>query len=171
MNQNKNLPLRMGLICGSILGLVVVSIGIIRYQTGMILIDDQRLSYVYWGIFTMAILFTVFRFKRQDPSSFSYKQAMKIGLTAGLVSGSMYTIYIILLNNYIDPELASKIIQFKEQTKVMVNSNLSAKDTADSIKIMQMSSGVRGLVYTFVCMTFGAIHSFLGTFITRKFNY
>ncbi|MES1181513.1 MAG: DUF4199 domain-containing protein, partial [Flavobacterium sp.] len=110
---------------GAALGLVVISIGIIRYKTGMILRGDQRLSYVYWCIFTMAIFFAVFRFKRLDPLSFSFGRTIKIGLFAGLVSGAMYTIYIVILNNFIDTELSSKIIQFSQQELTLSNPELS----------------------------------------------
>jgi hypothetical protein len=36
MTQNKNLPIKIGLALGTALGIVVISIGIIRYKTGMI---------------------------------------------------------------------------------------------------------------------------------------
>nr|WP_294934895.1 DUF4199 family protein [uncultured Flavobacterium sp.] len=170
MSQNKN-PLKIGLIYGTMLGIVVVSIGIIRYKTGMILRDDQMLSYVYWGIFTMVIFSAVFQFKKQNPLSFSYNRTITIGLFAGLISGLMYTIYIVILNSYIDTELASKIIHFKEQTNILKNSEISAKDITDSTKIMQMSSALRGLIYTLVCMTFGVIHSLVSTFVAKRLNY
>lgn len=92
MSQNKNLPLKMGLIYGTLLGAVVVSIGIIRYKTGMILRDDQTLSYVYWGIFTMSRFYAVFQFNRLDTLSFSYHRTITIGVFTGLISGTMYSI-------------------------------------------------------------------------------
>jgi fluoride ion exporter CrcB/FEX len=146
---------------------VVVSIGIIRYKTGMILRDDQTLSYVYWGIFTMVVFYGVFQFKKRDPSSFSYSRTMKIGLLAGLISGLMYTVYIVVLNSYLDPELAAKIITFKN----LNHSGMATQDLSDSTKIMEMNETLRGLVYTLVCMTFGIIHSLLGTLAAKKLNY
>lgn len=169
MSQKKNLPLKMGLIYGAALGTVVISFGIIRYQTGMILRDDHTLSYLYWAIFTLSIFYAVRQFKRRNPLFFSYKRSINIGLFAGLVSGLMYTIYIVILNDYFDIELSSKIIQFKKQIYALNNSE-SAKDAADSIKIMQLSSTLRGLIYTLVCMTFGTIHSLVGTFIVKKLD-
>ncbi|MCL9806665.1 DUF4199 domain-containing protein [Flavobacterium amniphilum] len=166
MNQSKNLPLKMGSLFGALLGTVVVSIGIIRYKTGMILRDDQTLSYVYWCIFTLTVLYAVFQFKKKDPSSFSYKHTVKIGLLAGLISGLLYTVYIVVLNGYIDPELASKIIEYKNAN----HSGMAAQDVSDSTKIMEMSEALRGLIYTFVCMTFGVIHSMIGTLAAKKIN-
>lgn len=167
MSQNKNLPLKMGLLYGTLLGTVVVSIGIIRYKTGMILRDDQTLSYVYWGIFTMVVLYAVFQFKKRDPSSFSYTRTIKIGLLAGLISGLMYTVYIVVLNSYLDPELAAKIIAFKN----LNHSGMATQDVSDSTKIMEMNEALRGFVYTLVCMTFGIIHSLIGTLAAKKLNY
>ncbi|HKX86030.1 MAG TPA: DUF4199 family protein [Flavobacterium sp.] len=168
MSQHKKLPLKMGLIYGTLLGTIVIGIGIIRYKTGMILRDDQTLSYVFWCIFTMTIFYAVFQFKKQNPFSFSYQRTILIGLFTGLITGTMYTIYIVLLNNYLDTELASKIIQFKEQAAILNNSAISTQEIKDSTKIMEMNPALRGLVYTLVCMTFGIIHSLLGTFAAKK---
>ncbi len=162
MNQTKNLPIKMGQLYGAALGLTVVSIGIIRYKTGMILRGDQRLSYLYWTIFTLTIFFAVFRFKKQNPSSFSFKQSFKIGLFAGLVSGAMYTIYIVILNNYIDPELPAKIQAF------ISNAEETSEDASGSMGVMKMSSALRGAVYTLVCMFFGIVHSFIATFVVKR---
>lgn len=100
----------MGMLCGASLGVVVISIGIIRYKTGMILRGDQTLSLVYWVIFAATIFLAVFRFKKLAPLSFSFNRTLKIGLFAGLLSGAMYTLYIVILNNYIDTELSAKVI-------------------------------------------------------------
>lgn len=158
----------MGLLYGAALGVVVISIGIIRYRTGMILRGDQRLSYLYWAIFTLAVFFAVFRLKKLHPSSFSFKQTITIGLFAGLVSGSMYTIYIVILNNYIDPELSSKIVQFIEQPHNSDNPEWAKAEASGSSDVMKMSSALRGAIYTFVCMTFGVVHSVIGTFIAKR---
>ncbi len=168
MNQNKNLPVKMGLLYGAALGVVVVSIGIIRYKTGMILRGDQRLSYLYWCIFTTTVFYAVFRFKRLDPLSFSFKQTIKIGLFAGLVSGGMYTIYIVILNNYIDTELSERIIRFNEQAQLLDNPGSSNEEIADSSKVMRMSSAMRGSVYILVCMFFGLIHSLISTMVAKR---
>ncbi|MFC7773760.1 DUF4199 domain-containing protein [Flavobacterium sp. GCM10027622] len=164
MNQTKNLPVKKGLLYGVMLGIVVVSIGIIRYKTGMILHDDQTLSYVYWCIFTLTIWYAVFQFKKQDAASFSYRQTIKIGLLSGLISAALYTVYIVVLNTYIDPELASKIIEYKTANQA----GLSAEDVSNSNKIMEMNEALRGLVYMFVCMTFGSIHSTMATFVAKR---
>jgi hypothetical protein len=160
----------MGLAYGAALGVVVVSIGIIRYKTGMILRGDQTLSYVYWTIFTITVFYAVFKFKKLDPLSFSYRYTIKIGLFAGLVSGAMYTLYIVILNNYFDTELASKLVRLNEQELISEHPELSGEEVADSFNAMKMSSALRGFVYTLVCMTFGIIHSITSTAIAKRIN-
>ncbi len=96
---------------------------------------------------------------------------MLIGLFAGLVSGAIYTIYIVLLNNYIDTEHSSKIILHKEQANSLTGSELSSQDVSDLTKIMLMSSAMRGAICTLVCMTFGIINSIVETFMAKKNNY
>lgn len=170
MNQNKNLPLKMGLLCGATLGVIVISIGIIRYKTDMILRGDQTLSYVYWGIFAMTIFIAVFQFKKLDPLSFSFNRTIRIGLIAGLISGAMYTLYIVILNNYVDPNLSSNIIQNIVQHNTLDNSNLSKGEVPDSVNIMKMSSVLRGLIYTLVCITFGILHSMVSTLLAKRLS-
>lgn len=157
-------------MCGATLGVVVTSIGIIRYTTGMILRGDQTLSFVYWVIFATSIFFAVSRFKKLDPQSFSFNRTVKIGLLAGFLSGAFYTVYIVILNNYIDTELSSKIIQFNEHQLALGNSELSEEDVADSSKIMKTSSAVRGLIYTLICMTFGVAYSLVSTVVVKRLS-
>lgn len=170
MRQIKNLPIQMGLMYGACLGVVVIGIGMVRYATGMILRGDQTLSYVYWGIFAMTIFFAVFRFKRLDPQSFSFNRTVWIGLLAGLVSGAMYTVYIVILNNYIDTELSSKIIQLNERELARSNPELSKVEIADSLKVTKLSSAARGLIYTLVCITCGIAYSFLSTLAAKRLS-
>lgn len=160
----------MGLLFGACLGVVVTTIGIIRYKTGMILRGDQTLSLVYWIIFATTVFFAVFRFKKLDPQSFSFTHTIKIGLLAGLVSGAMYTLYIVILNNYLDTELASQIIQFNEQELRLENPALSEEEVADSLKVSKISSALRGLIYTLVCMTFGMAYSFVSTLVAKRLS-
>ena len=167
--HSENNPIKMGLKLGAALGLAVVSIGIIRYKTGMILRGDQRLSYVYWVIFTITVFLAVFRFKKKEPALFSFKQTIQIGVCAGFLSGAIYTLYIVILNNYIDTELSLKIIQFNEQVAISGSEDLSKEDALQSIKTMSMSSVLRGSIYTLVCMTFGLIHSITATIVAKKF--
>ena len=168
ISRSGNNPIKMGLKLGAALGLVVVCIGIIRYKTGMILRGDQRLSYAYWVIFTITVFLAIFRFKRKYPVSFSFKQNIKIGICAGFLSGAIYTIYIVILNNYIDTELSFKIIQFNEQVAISGSEDLSKEDAVQSIKTMSMSSILRGSIYTLVCMTFGLIHSIIATIAAKR---
>jgi hypothetical protein len=167
MTLSKNLPIKIGLSLGAALGVVVISIGIIRYKTGMILRGDQILSYVYWGIFALSIFLAVYRFKKLDVPPFSFGQTIKIGLFAGLVSGSMYTLYIMILNNYIDPDLTSKIIQYSEQAFASGGAELSKEEVANSPTI-KLNPAVRGLIYTVVCMTFGIVYSLLSTIALKR---
>lgn len=169
MSQDKNLPIKIGLAVGTTLGLVVTSIGIIRYKTGMILRNDQALSYVYWIIFALSIFFAVSQFRKLDALSFSLGQTIKIGILAGLLSGALYTLYIVILNNYIVPDLSSKIVEYYEQELASNSSELSKEDIIDSMAITKLHPAMRGFIYTLVCMTFGTVYSVLSTIALKRF--
>lgn len=170
MTPSKFLPIKMGLILGALLGMVVISIGILRYTTGMILRNEQTLNYVYWTIFALSVFLTVYRFKILDPAAFPWRQTVKIGIIAGLLSGAMYTVYIILLNTYIDPELPSKIVQYYQQELASGSSEMSDEDIHDSMSVTTLNPAVRGGMYMVVCMFFGALYSLLSTLVLRRFH-
>ncbi|MBW2936577.1 DUF4199 family protein [Aureisphaera sp. CAU 1614] len=170
MTQNKNLPIKIGMLLGTALGIVVISIAIIRYKTGMIVRNEQTLNYVYWTIFALSVFFAVSRFRKLDPSSFSLRQTVKIGIFAGLLSGALYTIYIIILNNYIVPDLSSQVVEYYQQELASNSSELSKKDILDSIAVTELNPAIRGIIYIFVCMAFGALYSILSTIVLKRFH-
>jgi hypothetical protein len=170
MAQDKNLPIKIGLAIGTTLGIVVISIGIIRYKTGMILRNDQTLSYAYWLLFALSVFFAVSRFRKLDAASFSLGQTIRIGMLAGLLSGALYTLYIVILNNYIVPELSSKIVQYYEQELASNSSELSKEDLFDSMTITKLNPAARGGIYTLVCMVFGTVYAVLSTLILKRFH-
>ena len=158
----------MGLTYGTILGIIVVTNGIIRYKSGMILRGDQMLNYVYWGIFTIMVFFAVFRFNKVDALAFEFRNTIKIGLCMGLVSGIMYTIYIVILNNYIDTELSEKVVQLNEKALIVDNPKLTEEEVTNSWNSMKIRTLFRGLIYTLVCMFFGVIHSVVSTIFIKR---
>lgn len=170
MTQNKNLPIKIGLALGATLGIVVISIAIIRYKTGMILRNEQTLNYVYWTIFATSIFLAIYRFRKLDPSSFSLGQTVKIGILAGLLSGAFYTIYIVILNHYVVPDLSSKIVQYYKQELASNSSGLSKEDILDSIAVTKLNPAIRGFIYIFVCMAFGSLYSILSTIVLKRLH-
>lgn len=108
------------------------------------------------------------RYKKLDASSFSFSQTVKIGIIAGLVSGEVYTVYIIILNNYIVPDLSSKIVNYYEQELTSNTAELSKDDIRDSMTVTKLHPAIRGFIYMFVCMAFGAMYSALSTLILKR---
>lgn len=160
----------MGLALGATLGMVVISIGIIRYKTGMILRNDHSLSYVYWTIFALSVFFAVYRFRKLDAPSFSLRQTVKIGILAGLLSGTLYTFYIVILHNYIDPDLSAQIVQYYQQELASGSSELSKEDLADSMTVTELNPAARGSVYTLVCMICGTAYATLSTIALKRLH-
>ncbi|SMP00864.1 Protein of unknown function [Muriicola jejuensis] len=158
------------MVLGATLGIVVISIGIIRYKTGMIVRNEQTLNYVYWTIFALSVFFAVYRFRKLDPSSFALRRTVKIGLLAGLLSGALYTIYIIILNNYIVPDLSSQVVEYYNQELASNSSELSKEDIIDSIAVTKLNPAIRGFIYIFVCMAFGTLYSILSTIVLKRFR-
>lgn len=170
MIQNKNLPIKIGMLLGTTLGIVVISIGIMRYKTGMIVRNEHTLNYVYWTIFALSVFFAVFQFRKLDPSSFSLRQTVKIGIFAGLLSGALYTLYIVILNNYIVPDLSSQVVEYYKQELASNSSELSKEDILESMTVAKLNPAIRGFIYMFVCMAFGTLYSVLTTIVLKRLH-
>ncbi|MEZ4779952.1 MAG: DUF4199 family protein [Flavobacteriaceae bacterium] len=168
MIQNKNLPIKIGFALGTTLGIVVISIAIIRYKTGMIVRNEQTLNYVYWTLFALSIFIAISRFRKLDASSFTLRQTVKIGILAGFLSGALYTIYIIILNNYIVPDLSSQVVEYYKQELASNSAEMSKEDILDSIAVTKLNPAIRGFVYIFVCMAFGTLYSIFSTIILKR---
>lgn len=168
MKRDKNLSIKIGLALGTILGTVVITIGIIRYKTGMILRNDHTLSYVYWFLFACAVFYGVSRFRKLDAPSFSFDQTIKIGIFAGLLSGALYTLYIVILNNYIVPDLSSQITHYYEQELALTSAKSVKEDIVDSMTVTKLNPAFRGAIYTVVCMLCGTFYSMLSTVILKR---
>jgi hypothetical protein len=168
MMENKNLPVKIGMMLGTALGIVVISIAIVRYKTGMIVRNEQTLNYVYWTIFSLSVFGGVYRFRKLDPSSFSWRQTVKIGVLAGLLSGALYTVYIVILNNYIVPDLSAQVVDYYKQELASNSSELSKEDIVDSIAVTKLNPAIRGFIYMFVCMAFGTLYAVLSTIVLQR---
>ena len=136
----------------------------------MILRNEQTLNYLYWTIFALSIFLAVYRFRKLDASSFSLIQTVKIGILAGLLSGTFYTIYIIILNNYLVPDLSSKIVQYYKQELASNSSGLSKEDILDSMAVTKLNPAIRGFLYIFVCIAFGTLYSTLSTILLKRLH-
>ncbi|WP_347922787.1 DUF4199 domain-containing protein [Pontimicrobium sp. SW4] len=161
---------KLGIRYGIILGIIVVTIGITRYTTGMIFNEDQRLSYLYWVIFLIASLFSVTNAKKSN-NEFSLKHAIKLGITIGFVSSSIYLLYLIVLNYFVDPELPEKLIEISRQRMMGQNNELTS-DQIKEIDLKKSSSNpiVRGVIYIVVSTFFGIIYSSMGWIIVKLKN-
>ena len=170
MVQKKHLPIKTGMLLGTALGIVVITIGIIRYKTGMIVRNEQTLNYVYWTIFALSVFFAIYQFRKLDPFSFSLRKTVQIGIVAGLLSGAFYTIYIVILNIYIVPDLSTQVVEYYKHELLSNSSELSKDDILDSMTVTKLNPAVRGFIYMFVCMAFGTIYSVLSTIILKRFH-
>jgi hypothetical protein len=86
------------------------------------------------------------------------------------LSGALYTIYIVILNNYVVPDLSSKIVQYYKQELASNSSGLSKEDILDSMAVTKLNPAIRGFIYMFVCMAFGTLYSVLSTIVLKQLH-
>lgn len=161
---------KVGIKYGILLGLIVVSIGIIRYATGMILNEDQRLSYLYWFIFFIVSLVAIFSLKNSN-NKLLFGSAIKVGITIGFVSSLMYLLYLLVLNHFIDSQLPERLLEIAKQ-KMLEQNEVLTPDQIKELAIKQSSSSplVRGAIYIIVSIFFGVLYSSIGWIVLKLKN-
>ena len=159
---------KIGINLGVILGILVVIIGIIRYKTGMIFNEDQRLSYLYWGIFFVVNLIAALLYKNLSGDQFSLIHVLKVGITIGTVSSFMYLLYLVVLNYVINPELPGQLLEISRQKLLNGGSELTPSQI-EELNMKRKSSNplIRGMIYMLSSVVFGIIYSGLGGLILK----
>lgn len=166
--MNLKIEYKIGIKLGVILGFIVVVIGIIRYTTGMIFNEDQRLSYLYWVIFFIVNLIAVLLLKSLSKNRFLLMHVLKIGMIIGLISSFMYLIYLIILNYIINPELSDQLLEISKQKLLNGNLELTTNQITElNLKKSSSNPFVRGTIYMFISTILGIIYSGIGGVILK----
>jgi cation transport ATPase len=154
---------------GLILGLVMVTIAVLMYVTGIGLEGAQWPTYLYYIIFPVVIMYGISQYKKANANTLSLGEAIKIGIAIAAVSALVYTVYIIIFNYIIDPEYISQAMQVAKD-KLLENPNMTEEQVNQTISIMEkMQSPILGsAAWLALSAFFGLIWSLIGGLVMKN---
>ena len=86
MEHEKPKAGKFSLNYGVILGLVMVTIGVITYVTGLALEGAQWPTAIYYIVFPIVIIYAISQYKKSNANVLSLGDAIKIGLAIAVIS-------------------------------------------------------------------------------------
>ncbi len=164
-------PANFGMTYGIILGLIFILIAVIMYVTGMPLRGEQWPQYLYYLIFPAGIIIAIKKFKIENGGFLELKEALKIGLSIGIISGLVYLIYVFLFNYVIDPEYNAMIIEVARE-QMLEQPNVSEEQVEQMMGFIKVMANpfLGGALWIGLSLFFGLIYSLIGGLVMKQDN-
>ena len=162
----KSIMLNFGLI----LGFVSIIIQLLNYVFGDIYEPHWGLMVVSFAVTTVVIILGIKKLKEGQDGLLSLGEAIKTGLGIALISAIVYSIYLVLFVNVIEPEFFARIAQIQEQTIIDNYPELSDEQLESAIGNAAMfnSIGVHVTMTLIFSLFFGLIISLIGGLVMKK---
>lgn len=154
---------------GLILGLVMVTIAVILYVTGMALEGVQWPNFIYYIVFPVVIMLGISHYKKANANTLSLGDAIKVGLAIAVISALVYVIYGFVFNYVIDTEFMGQAMEVAKD-KMLENPNMTEEQIDQSLKAFEMfSNPLIGTAFWLAMSTFfGLIYSLIGGLVMKS---
>lgn len=164
-------PAKFAMTYGIVLGVIFILIAVIMYVTGMPLRGEQWPQYLYYLIFPAGIIIAIKKFKVDNGGFLELKDAIKIGLTIGVISGLVYLVYIFLFNYVIDPEYNAMIIEVARE-QMLEQSNVTEEQVDQMMGFIEVMANpfLGGALWIGLSLFFGLIYSLIGGLVMKQDN-
>jgi len=162
---------RWGLICG-VIGVVIT---ILMYVIDYALMVQLKMLFISLGIYLSLVVYAGIDYRKSIGGFISYGKAFLHGMTIFAIMGLIGSIFSILLNYVIDPELPQKLTEAALENQRVMMENFGAPEdaiekgleearvrTENQYKISGIAMG-----YIFI-LIFSAIMSLITSLIVRK---
>ncbi|MBC2845863.1 DUF4199 domain-containing protein [Winogradskyella flava] len=169
MEHQKPTAGKFALNYGLILGLVMLSISVIMYVTGMALEGVQWPVFIYYILFPIIIMYGISQYKKNNANTLSIGDAMKVGLAIAIISALVYVVWIFIFNYVIDPEFTAQSMEMVKD-KMLENPNMTEEQIDQSLEWMEMFSSPAAASAGWIAMSlfFGLIYSLIGGLVMRS---
>ena len=154
---------------GIILGLVMVTIAVILYVTGMAMEGVQWPNFIYYVVFPIVVIYGISQYKKANANTLSLGDSLKVGLAIAVVSALVYVIYGFVFNYVIDPEFMGQAMEVAKD-KMLENPNMTEEQVEQSIKMFEMFSNPMVGTAFWLAMSafFGLIYSLIGGLVMKN---
>jgi len=169
MEELKPTTGKIGLNYGIILGVIMLAISAILYVTGMALEGVQWPVYIYYILYPILIMYGISQFKKNNASTLSIGEGMKVGMAAAVVSALVYVAWIFLFNYVIDPEFNAQALEVVKD-KMLENPNMTQEQIDQSLQWVEMfsSPGAAAAFWIAMSLFFGLIYSLIGSLVMKS---
>lgn len=156
---------------GLILGLVMVTIGVVTYVTGLALEGAQWPNIIYYIVFPIIIFYAISQYKKANANLLSLGDALKVGLAIAVVSALVFVVYGLLFNYVIDPEFSQQALEVAKD-KMLENPNMTEEQVKQSLEwIEKFQNPAFGFsIWIAFSAIFGLIYSLIAGLIMKNDN-
>ena len=168
MEHQKPTTGKFALNYGLILGLVMITISVITYVTGLALEGAQWPNIIYYITFPIIIIYGISQYKKANANLLSLGDAIKVGLVIAIISALVFVVYGLIFNYVIDPEFTQQALEVAKE-KMLENPNMTDEQVEQSIAMIEkFNNPIFGFSF-WVAMSafFGLIYSLIGGLIMR----
>lgn len=113
MEENQPKTGKFSLNYGLILGLLSVAFGIMLYTMDAHYTQDISNTIISIALMIGVIIWGIYSFKNANGGFLTLSEALKLGAGIALIAGIIGVIYALILSNVIDPDFASKAIDYR----------------------------------------------------------
>ncbi|APY09357.1 hypothetical protein BWZ20_14050 [Winogradskyella sp. J14-2] len=156
---------------GLILGLVMVTIAVVTYVTGLALEGAQWPNIIYYIVFPVIIFYAISQYKKANANLLSLGDALKVGLAIAVISALVFVVYGLLFNYVIDPEFSQQALEVAKE-KMLENPNMTEQQVEQSIEwIEKFQNPIFGFsIWIAFSAIFGLIYSLIAGLIMKNDN-
>jgi hypothetical protein len=169
MEDQKPTPGKFAMNYGIILGVIMISISVITYVTGMALNGEQWPTYIYYIMYPVVIFYAIGQYKKSNASLLSIREAIKVGLAIAVISALVNIIYGLIFNYLIDPGFMAQAMEAtKDRMLEAPNANPDAVE--QTINAMEMFSNplIGSAFWIAMSTVFGLIYSLIAGLVMKN---
>ena len=169
MEHQKPTTGKFALNYGIILGLVMVTIAVVTYVTGLALEGAQWPNIIYYIAFPVIIMYAISQYKRSNANVLSLGDAIKVGLAIAVVSALVFVVYGLLFNYVIDPEFSQQALEIAKD-KMLENPNMTEQQVEQSLEwVEKFQNPIFGYsIWVAMSAIFGLIYSLIGGLVMKS---
>lgn len=168
MENQKPTAGKFALNYGLLLGLLMITIGVVTYVTGMALEGVQWPNIIYYIAFPIVLIYAISQYKKANANSLTIGDALKVGLSIAIISAIVYLLYGLLFNYVIDPEFMNQMMEVQRE-KMMENPNMTEEQIEQTMVFMEkMRNPLLGSAFWVALSAFfGLVYSIIGGLVMK----
>ena len=141
METQKNTTAKTALNFGLILGGINVVYGLMLYSLEMHYQGETATSLIGYALLIGVIFWAIKHFKKTNKGYISLSEALKTGVGTALISALIFSIYTIVVIQYLDPEFIDKSIEYQKQKLIQEKPEIPLEDVNKMFEMQKEFSG------------------------------